>query len=73
MKTYGRVEVYLHAFLTSAPDGGEWLASGPGRFTPRGRATGTHCVRCWVGPRADLDAVVSREISLPCLEGSKIH
>jgi hypothetical protein len=26
--------------LTSALDGGEWLASRPGRFTPKGRATG---------------------------------
>jgi hypothetical protein len=23
MKTYGRVEVYLNTFITSAPDGGE--------------------------------------------------
>jgi hypothetical protein len=29
------VEVYLHAFLTSALDGGEWSVSRPGRFTPR--------------------------------------
>jgi hypothetical protein len=34
MKTYGGVEVQLHAFLTSALDGGEWLASRPGRYIP---------------------------------------
>jgi len=28
------VEVYLHAFLTSALNTGEWSASCPGRFTP---------------------------------------
>jgi hypothetical protein len=31
MKTYWGMEVYLHAFLTSALDGGEWSASPPGK------------------------------------------
>jgi len=35
MKTYREVEVQLHAFLTSALDGGEWSSSCLGRFTPR--------------------------------------
>jgi len=35
MKTYGGVEVQLHAFVTSELDGGEWSASRFGRFTPR--------------------------------------
>jgi hypothetical protein len=51
MKTYGRVEVKLHAFLTSAPDGGEWSASRPGRFIPGESASRTHWID-WVGPRA---------------------
>jgi hypothetical protein len=33
-KAYWGVEVSLHAFLTSALDGGEWSVSRPGRFTP---------------------------------------
>jgi hypothetical protein len=33
MKAYSGGGVYLHAFLTRALDGGEWSASGPGRFT----------------------------------------
>jgi hypothetical protein len=33
----GGIEVYLHAFLTSALDRGERSASRPGRFTPRER------------------------------------
>jgi hypothetical protein len=57
MKVYWGVKVQLHAFLTSALDGGEWSASHHGRFTPRERAPGTHWIGGWVGPRAGLDAV----------------
>jgi hypothetical protein len=38
MKTYGGVDVYIHIFLTSALAVGEWSASRPGRFTPRGKS-----------------------------------
>jgi hypothetical protein len=48
--------------LTSALDGGEWLASRPGRFTPRERALSTHWMGGWVGSSAVLDAVVKRKI-----------
>jgi hypothetical protein len=34
MKTYGGVDISMYAFLTSTPDGGEWLASRPGRYNP---------------------------------------
>jgi hypothetical protein len=34
MNTYVEVEVQLHAFLTSALNGGEWSGSRPGRFAP---------------------------------------
>jgi hypothetical protein len=37
----GEVQVYLHSFLTSAPDGGEWSTSCHSRFVPRGK-----CARC---------------------------
>jgi hypothetical protein len=48
--------------LTSAPSGGEWSASRPGRFTTRERAPGTH----WIGgPRASLDTVVKIKIPGP--------
>jgi hypothetical protein len=35
MQMYGGLEVSLHAFLTSVLDGGEWLASRPGRLAPK--------------------------------------
>jgi hypothetical protein len=35
-------------------------------FTPRERAPGTHWIVVSVGPRASLDAVEKRRISLPC-------
>jgi hypothetical protein len=35
MKIYGEVEVQLHAFLTSALDGSEWLTSLPPYFISR--------------------------------------
>jgi len=34
--------------LTSALDGGEWIASRPGRFTPRKKAPCTHWIGGWV-------------------------
>jgi hypothetical protein len=62
MKAYWGVEVQLHAFLTSAVDGGEWSASRSGHFTPKERGRGTHSIGGWVGPRAVLDAMVKRKI-----------
>jgi hypothetical protein len=38
IRTYGGVGVWLHAFLTSALDGGELLVSRPGCFTPWGKS-----------------------------------
>jgi hypothetical protein len=60
------MEVYLHAFLTSALHGGEWSASRPGHFTPRETARGTHWIGGCVDLRAVLDTVVKRKILSPC-------
>jgi hypothetical protein len=65
MKTYGVVEVYLQAFLTSALDGGECSASCPGRFTPRERATGTHWIGGCVGPQSRSGHNGEEKISQP--------
>jgi hypothetical protein len=60
MKTYGGVEVLLHAFLTLTLDGGERSASRRGCFTPGEIALGTRSIRIWVGPRTGLDLVAKR-------------
>jgi hypothetical protein len=45
-----------------------------GRFTPGKRATGTHLIGGWVGPRADLDTVEKRTIlPLPGIESLGVH
>jgi hypothetical protein len=59
-----RTYSFTHSF-SSALDGGEWLASRTGRFTPMERAPGTHWIEGWVGRRAGLDAVVKGKIPSP--------
>jgi len=60
------VELQLHAFLISALDRSEWLASCPGRFISREEAHSTHWTEVWVGSTAGLDAVAKKKIpSLP--------
>jgi hypothetical protein len=48
--------------LNSTLDGGEWSASRPGRFIATERTAGTHWIGGWVGPRADLEAVLKRKL-----------
>jgi len=62
MKTYGGLEVLLHALLTSSLDGGEWSASCLSSFTPGVRAPGTHWIGDCVDPRASLNAVTDRKV-----------
>jgi hypothetical protein len=57
MKTCEGVEVYIHAFFTSALDGGEWSASRHGRFTPRERDPNIH----WIGGRVVLRSLLDAE------------
>jgi hypothetical protein len=59
MKTHGGVGVQLHSFLTLAPDGGDWSASGPNGFTIRERDTDTQ----WIIGRLGLEAAVKRKIT----------
>jgi hypothetical protein len=61
IKSHWEVEVHLHAFLTSAGDGGEWSASCLGHFTAWGRASGIYWAGRWVGPRGGLDKMAKRK------------
>jgi len=67
MKTYGGMEVQLHACLTMALDRREWSASQPSHFTPRERAPCTYQIGDWEAPRACLYVMVNRKesVSLP--------
>jgi hypothetical protein len=57
------------SLMTSALAGGDWSISRPGRFTPVERASGTHWIGGWVGPRASLEDVKNRKfLTLPGLE-----
>jgi hypothetical protein len=66
MKTYGRVTIWIHVFLTSALDGGEWSAARSDVFTLGQWATGTHCIEGWMGTTAGLDAVEKWEVYFLC-------
>jgi hypothetical protein len=52
MKAYGRVNVYVHIFLTSALAVGEWSASHPRRFTRRGNSPWYPLDRRLSGPQS---------------------
>ena len=43
IKSYGTVEVGVHAYLASTLDWSEWSALGPDRFKPA-----THLTECYV-------------------------
>ena len=57
-KVYRGAEVYLHLFLTSVRNGGEWSASRCGHFTLGAIAQLTCWIGFWVISRANLDLFV---------------
>jgi hypothetical protein len=63
MKTFGRVDVEIHVFLTSALVRDEWSALCPGRLYPGERAPDTHWIGGCVGLITDLDDVERRKSS----------
>jgi hypothetical protein len=60
MKVYGKVDVYIHIFLTLALAGGEWSASRPAALPP-GKARRTHRIGGRVDSRFSLDDVQKRK------------
>jgi hypothetical protein len=63
MKMYSKLEIYSHAFLTMALNGGEWSASCPGHFTIRVRDRSIHWIGGCMGPSASVVAMSERKIS----------
>jgi hypothetical protein len=57
MRTYGVIDVYLHAFLTSGVEGGDWSALLPGRFIPGEITPDTDWTGGWMDLRSDLHAM----------------
>jgi hypothetical protein len=55
-------------FLNSALAGGEWSDSRPCLFNPGESAHGTHWIGGWVDPRAGLDDLKRKLLTLPGLE-----
>jgi hypothetical protein len=65
MKAYGGTDVWIHIFLTSALNRGEWSASRPCRFTPGETASDTHWMGRWADPNMCLKAVEKRKNLTP--------
>jgi hypothetical protein len=60
MKTYGGVKVYLHVFLTSVIDRGDWSASRPSCFALGERASHIYWIGL-LGPKAGLKPLEKRK------------
>lgn len=61
MQAHGGIGIWLHLFLTSELNGGEWSAPRHNHFTP-----GYHVIGDWVGSRASRNALEKRKFSCPC-------
>jgi hypothetical protein len=61
---------YLHAFVSSALDGGERSVSRPGRFAHGVVTPDTNRIGGWVGPRTGLNRATNRKIPGPRRESN---
>jgi hypothetical protein len=67
VKAYRGAELWLHSFLTSAPDGGEWLTPSPGLFTSRKKRR-CSLNRRVAGPQNRSGRFGQIKIFCPCLD-----
>jgi len=65
VKTYGELEVYVQAFLSSALRWRRVVSFFSRPLYPRGKDPSTHWRGGRVGPKADLDAVAKRKNFFP--------
>jgi hypothetical protein len=73
LNSYGGVEVWLHAFITLALDGKEWLASRRCRLTPGETAAHILWIGGWVDFEASMEAMVKRKNTCPFRESKPSH
>jgi hypothetical protein len=64
MKTHGRIEAEIRAFVTSVLEGDESSASRNGRFIPGERSHDTHSTGWWVGLKATKKSLALMGIEL---------
>jgi hypothetical protein len=69
MTAYEELQIYVHSFLIATGDGGEWLASHLGRFTPR-NGSPYPLNRKLDGPPNSKDIVKNGAISLSFRESN---
>jgi hypothetical protein len=62
------VDVQIDVFLTSALVGDEWSATHLCRITPEEGAPDTHRLGGWVHPRAGLNDIKCKHLTIPGLE-----
>jgi hypothetical protein len=65
-----RAKIKLYIFSSLALDGGEWSATCPSLFNPRGRTPGTPWIGGWLDPGAGLDVVLKGKIPSPCRDSN---
>jgi hypothetical protein len=63
-------DVWIHEFLTSALDRGEWSTSHPARFNSKERGYGTQWTGSLVRPTPSLDTVEKTKIRCPFRESN---